>query len=304
MTTKTTEKKATPDNMKLWNSVSETDPNTTKEVSQRGGFTSICAQAQIKRATELWGPYGTTWKIRDCVWRMISDADGTPLELTLDAVFEYPMGSFEISSDTAFRAGNDSRKKLLTDVTTKSLSKLGFNSDVFEGLFDDNKYVTGLHDKYSNKVFTFKDGATRTKWLGDAATTIKTLFNPEEIAQWEKDNAEQVNALGKNQKAAFAKLIAGQKAVKHEAPTEQPAETKDTVQETPDQEGDPDPIHLEWFSEQIGILKGFKRPEEFTEWARNRMILNLIGQLPQNMQNQLTDACTDLLTIVENTPPS
>lgn len=147
----------TEDNMELWNQVCETDPKITKKVNQRGGFTAIDAQGQIKRATELWGPYGGNWGVSSCNFGMILDEKGAPVELYLDAQFYFPAekpddseigGSFPISSDIAYRAGGDSRKKLLTDVTTKALSKLGFNSDVFEGKFDDNKYVNAMKEKH------------------------------------------------------------------------------------------------------------------------------------------------------------
>ena len=133
------------ENMKLWSEVCTTDPATTKHVAQRGGFTAICAQSQLKRATEMWGPYGFNWGVGDCNYGIIEDG-GKVAEITLDAVFFYPGGKFEISGDIQFRPGNESRKKLLTDVTTKALSKLGFNSDVFEGKFDDNRYVQGLKE--------------------------------------------------------------------------------------------------------------------------------------------------------------
>jgi hypothetical protein len=38
----------------------------------------------------------------------------------------------------------DAFKKASTDGLTKLLSHLGFNADVFLGMFDDNKYIAGL----------------------------------------------------------------------------------------------------------------------------------------------------------------
>ncbi len=130
------------DNMKLWEQVCVTDPAITKHVEQRGGFTAIDAQAQIKRATELWGSYGSKWGVRDCEYSFLRGKDGE--DVKLQALFWYPDGTFDIATDMKYKAGNDTCKKLLTDLTTKALSKLGFNSDVFEGKFDDNKYVAGL----------------------------------------------------------------------------------------------------------------------------------------------------------------
>jgi len=136
------------DNMELWKQVCTTDLAITKKVNTRGGFTAIDAQAQIKRATELWGPYGGKWGVKNCVYKnryeLFKMDERIIGETYLQAVFYYPDGEFEIATDMAFKKGNDTCKKLLTDLTTKALSKLGFNSDVFEGKFDDNKYVKSL----------------------------------------------------------------------------------------------------------------------------------------------------------------
>lgn len=132
-----------PDNMKLWNKVCTTDPDMTKKVSQRGGFTSIEAQYQIKLATEQWGPYGTEWGVCDLEWRLFGPED-KPVEIALNAEFYYPGGSFVMAVDRPYKVGDEQRKKMLTDFTSKALSKLGFNSDVFEGMFDSHPYVDKL----------------------------------------------------------------------------------------------------------------------------------------------------------------
>lgn len=138
------------DYMALWNRVCKTDPAFTKKVSQRGGFTSVCAQTQIKNATIEWGPYGMAWGVRDCEHDCIRDGKGEIVEVALKATFYYPGGDFPLSTDMAYKPGNDTRKKLLTDLTTKALSKLGFNSDVFEGLYDDNKYVQAMAKEFAS----------------------------------------------------------------------------------------------------------------------------------------------------------
>ncbi len=63
----------------------------------------------------------------------------------------YPGGEFGICSDIDlftysqkyknWSRNNDPCKKARTDALTKGLSELGFNADVFLGLYDDNKYV-------------------------------------------------------------------------------------------------------------------------------------------------------------------
>ena len=144
---------ASEDNLKLWNAVCETPPKYTRLVEfGKRKFTNINSQYQIMEATGQWGLYGAAWGMKDLDWGMIRNGAGDPLEVTLDAVFWYPGGEFPISSDESYRAGNDIRKKLLTDATTKALSKLGFSADVFLGCYDDNKYVNALRAKEAGQA--------------------------------------------------------------------------------------------------------------------------------------------------------
>ena len=136
-----------PANMKLWNEVCTTDPDITRRVTQRGGFTAIDAQAQLKQATEIFGPYGKDWGIDNLKYSSVKDPEGNIIEVSLMARFYYTDGEFPMATDMRYRPGDDCHKKLLTDLRSKCLSTLGFNSDVFEGKFDDNKYVTNLKDK-------------------------------------------------------------------------------------------------------------------------------------------------------------
>ena len=134
-------------NMELWNSVCKTDPAITKRVAQRGGFTALDTQSQKKRATEIWGPMGTKWGLRNCKYDYVRLGD-QPVELFLEAEFFYPDGTIEISSEIAWKPGQDCRKKLRSDVIGKALAELGFNSDVYEGKFDDNKYVEQMKKEF------------------------------------------------------------------------------------------------------------------------------------------------------------
>lgn len=131
-------------NLELWEQVCTTDPSHTKKVNQRGGFTAINATYQMRQATEQWGPYGSKWGVKDCNYIYVRDEKNKILEIALEAVFYYPSGSFQLSADTRYAAGQDCRKKVLTDLTTKALSKLGFSADVFLGMYDDNKYINHL----------------------------------------------------------------------------------------------------------------------------------------------------------------
>ena len=129
-------------NMKVWDAVSKTDPAHTKTVNQRGGFTAIGANYQIKMATEQFGPIGIGWGY-DCGEPIFS---GTLIIVPVTMwhsgdranKFGPILGCAEIAGK---RPDSDAPKKATTDGVTKALSQLGFNADVFLGMFDDNKYV-------------------------------------------------------------------------------------------------------------------------------------------------------------------
>lgn len=144
------------ENMKIWNEVSSTNPAFTDKVSSsHGRFTAIDAYYQIQQATELWGPYGSTWGMKNMKRALV-----TEIEMAfLDVTFFYPGGEFEIgnSIDMKFRSSrNGDRwddefvKKLETNTISKALSRLGFGADVFVGKFDDPRYVDEQNEKFGN----------------------------------------------------------------------------------------------------------------------------------------------------------
>ena len=155
-------------NLDLWLSVEETDPKYTKPVSFGGRqYTTIDAYYQIKTATEQWGSYGSTWGLKHIEYYRVEES---PM-MRVSAVFYYPRpqlatdaspeAAFEITSAIKYVTGkgsfdDDFAKKVETDLITKSLSRLGFNSDIFMGKFDDNKYTEVLKEKYSEPLYTLK----------------------------------------------------------------------------------------------------------------------------------------------------
>ena len=124
------------DNMRIWKQVCVTDVAHTRHVNVRGGFTAIDAQCQIKRATELWGPIGGWWGIRD---QNIVVVDGIVI---YTAILFFPpfiadtyppdpdptnvaVCYLPIASDHPFKPGTDAVKKVRTDALTKGLSWIG-----------------------------------------------------------------------------------------------------------------------------------------------------------------------------------
>ena len=141
--------------MKLWNQVSETNPADTRRVDFGRKFTTIDAYSQIKKATELWGAFGSAWGVKEEEFTPTGEYPDTII--LYQAIFYYPDGEFPIASSHALmplvkgipKLDDDCIKKVRTDALTKGLSMLGFNADVFMGKYDDNKYIQQMQKKYS-----------------------------------------------------------------------------------------------------------------------------------------------------------
>lgn len=142
------------ENKKLWNDIYKTNPIHTKKVEGKGPLDiSINAYYQIERITELWGPYGSKWGVKNEIYTKI---DSTIL---YQAILFYPDGEFPIQSDIEIicsygilkgRYMEGWSKKVATDALTKGLSKIGLNADVFQGRFKDRYYVYELNCYYNN----------------------------------------------------------------------------------------------------------------------------------------------------------
>ena len=157
-------------NMEIWDQVCETDPNSTKAGRKFGNrtMTAIDAQIQRKTATQVFGPYGNGWGITDQKYELVHLKEdevqcvfeGTLAYTYVDGDGKPHQGSLPIVSTTTvitrdkygkLRISDEWLKIAQTDALTKGLSQLGFNSDVFEGKFDDNKYVESLRTKVNSK---------------------------------------------------------------------------------------------------------------------------------------------------------
>ena len=192
---------AKKDNMKLWQSVETTDPSFTKKVNQRGGFTAIGAQYQLRTATETFGPFGVGWGVRGETIEKWEDVGIAIYQAHLwyyykvnghevSELHEFPIHS-SIKYHSNGRVDDDFMKKVATDALTKGLSKLGFNADVFMGKFDDNKYV----NKLTNMNGTWK------KTVSDASEKLNKK-DKESIMNFLKDGSINSN----NYKKALTRI--------------------------------------------------------------------------------------------------
>ena len=142
-------------NLSFWESVQTTDPNFTKEVGFGRKFTSINAQYQIREVSRAFGRIGQGWGIEEENFWMVCDG-----LLAYQAILWYMDGDkrceYNINSSIATHNGkgkldDECFKKVSTDALTKGISKLGFNADVFLGMWDDNRYVNQVRESFKTK---------------------------------------------------------------------------------------------------------------------------------------------------------
>ncbi|GEM_PF-1796314 len=133
-------------NLELWSRVERTNPKFTESFEYGNKkLTAVDAYYQIKKATSLWGPYGSVWGLKDMNIAKYGEI------AVLKAVFYYPGGEFEIINSISL-GEKDFAKKLETDTLTKALSKLGFNADIFMGRFEDARYVEALKQQIRQRT--------------------------------------------------------------------------------------------------------------------------------------------------------
>ena len=143
--------------MGLWNKVCKTNPDYTKKMTYGAKLIAINAQTQRKKATEMFGPFGIGWGVKEPSYRVLGIIEEAKKGIIMyEAILFYKWkdieGEFPISSSIEMIVGSklddECIKKVTTDALTKGLSYLGFNSDIHEGLWDDDKYVNSLKEEF------------------------------------------------------------------------------------------------------------------------------------------------------------
>lgn len=184
-------------NLELWNKVEKTNPKYTKKANVKGNnITAIAPQYQIKNVTEQFGSYGKTWGFKSLEFDYtLTESLGLVI---LHAVFYYPNGEFPIKNaqslfmDNAKTKVDDNfAKKLETDTLTKAISKLGFNADIFMGLFDDVKYLAEVTKEFAEAPASIK--------LSDKAIDDLIAKGKEEIKKYIKLHEDKKVSLSTEQ---------------------------------------------------------------------------------------------------------
>lgn len=197
------------DNLRIWRQVEKTDPDHTKRVNQRGGFTAIDAHYQIMRATETFGPVGEGWGY-DC-GEPIFQGDMIIVPVTVwhgnrETCFGPVFGCAQFLGQ---RPDADAPKKAMTDAMTKALSHLGFNADVFLGKFDDSKYVAALKAEFDAPPQEAIQHACDSLANAESVDQLNTIWKglPREV-----QDHQRVRQAGADRKAAIIQAQQGKAA--------------------------------------------------------------------------------------------
>jgi len=198
-------------NLKLWNSVCRTDPIITKGAKIGAmNITAISPQHQRKNATEIFGCYGIGWGIEPESESFTFNSFGETTLVSYKAVMFYKyndeIGILPINAVVKvaymtqsykdkpgyLKIDDEYTKKVQTNALTKGLSALGFNSDVFEGKFDDCKYVSQITQEFADEKKAKDINEWKTKKISTAdrqklgALVSSMNYTPEIITEYLK----------------------------------------------------------------------------------------------------------------------
>ena len=189
--------------MKIWETLSKTNPEFTKPLPGFGGkkLTTIDPMYQIQMMTDLFGPVGIGWKYK-ADYKYI---DGLVFaEVTIkyftNEWHEYgPVCSVQNLSKKNGGLDDEAPKKAMTDAMTKAFSHLGMSADVFLGKFDDSKYVEDLKKEFSTKTIEIpkekQNGKKNIRLdmqfdMDQIRKDIKKIDDIYALRSWKKNNPE------------------------------------------------------------------------------------------------------------------
>lgn len=156
-------------NMRIWDANAVTPPSWTKRVQETKKsrpYTTVNAYRQIAAATRQFGPLGEGWGYD---YELEYRGEGADELVLCHLTLWHGKREQTIPVTTAKRThmgrgadawiDEDAHKKVVTDAITKALSYLGFNADIYYGLFDDVAYVQGAREREQKAEATGADGA-------------------------------------------------------------------------------------------------------------------------------------------------
>jgi hypothetical protein len=89
----------------------------------------------------------------------------------------------------------------MTDALTKGLSQLGFNADVFLGLYDDNKYVEAVRREFATPPAPVNAPTPEaSETLRQLRRTLAECTSSQECKTWLKKHIDAINMLDEHER--------------------------------------------------------------------------------------------------------
>lgn len=241
-------------NLRIWDQVEKTDTRYTKKAKVGGQeITSLNGTAMVMKATEIFGPVGIGWGWKILEERFDKGAEifagegdkriviaqelNHTIKIELWFVLDGQRGTFEQYGCTPYlykskygtTTDGEAPKKSLTDAIKKSLSMLGFNADVFLGLFDDSDYFQQRQEETAIEVAEDKAAAEaaqkqeRLDWLKGAVETMAKAVTIHELKQLYTTYARSASARNETQFLKRLGLAQEERRAQLEQESEKPA---------------------------------------------------------------------------------
>jgi hypothetical protein len=157
--------------MRIWDSLSRTDPAHTKGFKRAGGFSGTAVKPMwvIKRLTEEFGPCGEGWGINEPSFQTVPGNNGEVLVYCTvsgwcgatanvvwgvggDKVVTYIKANEQYNRLERWENDDEAFKKAFTDAIMNAFKFLGVAADVHMGLFDDSKYVQEVKADFAERL--------------------------------------------------------------------------------------------------------------------------------------------------------
>lgn len=229
-------------NRAIWDKVCVTPPAITKQFKGRGGFQGTSANPMYlaQRCTELFGPCGIGWGVRQLEYKIAGAGDEQAWMSHVEFWYRHPDHDDESPRATVQQWGSamlseirgrtsskpyvfvdpEAAKKAMTNGMSKCLSLLGFCADLWMGWYDSADYQQFAAEKTEERkrMESNENAAALLQNLLDAGIGCKTDEERDKVLSWACGEPVAYNDIVMDGRAAAAQT-AIKKAVREQALT-------------------------------------------------------------------------------------